>query len=117
MQGWREKRYSQVPPSYRDDELELLELEYDKKLTLVLHRAAPGSRRRGSRNRLLRAASRMRRGWRLLRLRRAASTWGKLGKHRLRREARLEPVDRDVVGPGPNLKQEGLLRALDWSTR
>ena len=49
---------------------------------------------------------------RLRRSRGTASTWGKLGKHGLRREARLESVDRDVVGPGPNLKHEGLLVAL-----
>ena len=30
-QGWREKGYSQVPPSYSDNEAELLELEHEKK--------------------------------------------------------------------------------------
>ena len=34
VQGWREKGYSQVPPSYSNDVVELLELEYEKKLQL-----------------------------------------------------------------------------------
>ena len=81
--------------------------------TSLLLRSAPGSQRRRSRHKLLRAASRTRSRRRLQRPRRTATTRGKLGKDGLRGEARLEPVDGHVVDLGANLEQKSLLRALE----
>ena len=69
------------------------------------------------RSKLPRAASRTTSRRRLRRARRTTSTWGKLGKDGPRGETRLEPVDRDIVGPGANLEHEGLLGALEHQIR
>jgi len=82
----------------------------EKKSTLYLLRPAPGAR---GRSKLPRAATRTWSRRRLLRARRTATTRGKLGEDGLRGEAGLEPVDGDVVCPGANLEQEGLLGALE----
>ena len=47
-QGWREKGYSQVPPSYSDDEAELLELEHEKKNQLCIFLGRPLERGAGA---------------------------------------------------------------------
>ena len=51
------------------------------------------------------------------RARRSASTRGQLSKDGLRGKAGFEPVDGDVVGPGADLEQEGLLGALEDEIR